>query len=174
MYIRSACCRLSRHGKLIYTAVVISLLLLLLFAYVAVAPYVRELLVVRKPPPGAEETFPDETRRRQHVVPGDSPTVATNSRCTFYDCFDIYRCSHRSDGDFKVYVYPTAKHVDPNGIPIGGKTSKEYRSVLNAIAESRYYTRNPDEACVFVPSIDTLNQNRFRVKETSQALALLP
>jgi len=67
-----------------------------------------------------------------------------------------------------------ARHVDEDFIPIGGKTSKEYHTILSAIVESQYYTTNPEEACVFVSSIDTLNQNRFRVKETSQALALLP
>lgn len=67
-----------------------------------------------------------------------------------------------------------AKYVDPGGIPIGNKMSQEYYSILSAIINSQYHTQNPEEACVFVPSIDTLNQNRFRVKETSQALALLP
>jgi len=67
-----------------------------------------------------------------------------------------------------------AKHIDLDGIPIGRKMSKEYHSILKAIIDSQYYTKYPEEACVFVPSIDTLNQNRFRVKETSQALALLP
>lgn len=67
-----------------------------------------------------------------------------------------------------------AKYIDPDGILIGGTISKEYHSILNTIIHSQYHTQNPEKACVFVPSIDTLNQNRFRVKETSQALALLP
>lgn len=166
MFIRLTCCRLSRHRKLIYTSVIISLLLL--FVYVAVEPLVLKL--VQKPPASKAQ----EEIHHQYVIPRDSPTIATDSRCTFYDCFNIFRCSHRFNGDFKVYVYPTTKHVDQDGIPIGGKMSKEYRSILNAIVKSQYYTQNPEEACVFVPSIDTLNQNRFRVKETSQALALLP
>jgi len=107
-------------------------------------------------------------------VPADSPTVSTDFNCSFFDCFNIYRCGLEHNDNFKVYVYPMAKHVDPEGTPIGRKMSKEYRSMLSAIIGSKYYTRNPEEACVFVPSIDTLNQNRFRVKETSQALALLP
>jgi len=128
-------------------------------------PYIHALL--QKPSSKTHEV-------RQYIIRDGSPITATDPRCTFYDCFNIYRCSHKFNGDFKVYIYPMAKHIDQDGIPIGGKTSKEYRSILNTITRSRYYTQNPDEACVFVPSIDTLNQNRFRVKETSQALTLLP
>lgn len=97
-----------------------------------------------------------------------------DTNCTFYNCFNIYRCGHKFKGGFKVYVYPMARYIDPDGIPIGGKISKEYHTIISTIIESHYYTANPEEACVFVSSIDTLNQNRFRVKETSQALALLP
>lgn len=163
MFIRSACCRLLRHRKLIYISVFISFLLS--FVYVIVVPHILKLL--QKSPTKTHEL-------PQYVIPAESSVTPTNSRCTFYDCFNIYRCGHKFNGDFKVYVYPMAKHVDPDGIPIGSKMSKEYYSILSAIINSQYYTQNPEEACVFVPSIDTLNQNRFRVKETSQALALLP
>ncbi|XP_025198529.1 exostosin-2 [Melanaphis sacchari] len=162
MFIRLACCRLLRHQKLIYISIFISFLLS--FVYVVVLPHAIKLL--QKPSKIQEVS--------QYVIPKDSPTVPTNSRCTFYDCFNIYRCGHKFNGDFKVYVYPMARHVDQDFIPIGGKMSKEYHTILNTIVESQYYTKNPEEACVFVPPIDTLNQNRFRVKETSQALALLP
>lgn len=128
-------------------------------------PHLLKLL--QKPPSKTHNVL-------QFIVPGDSPIIPTDSHCTFYDCFNIYRCGHKFNGDFKIYVYPTTRHIDADGIPIGGKMSKEYHSILSAIVESQYYTQNPDEACVFVASIDTLNQNRFRVKETSQALAMLP
>lgn len=163
MYIRLACCRLLRHRKLIYISIFISFLLS--FIYVVIVPQVFKVL--QKPPVKAHKIH-------QYVVPRDSPIVSTYSQCTFYDCFNIYRCNHKFNGDFKVYVYPMARHIDSDGIVIGAKMSKEYQSMLNEIINSHYYTQNPEEACVFVPSIDTLNQNRFRVKETSQALALLP
>lgn len=163
MFIRLACCRLLRHRKLIYISIFISFLLS--FVYVVIVPHILKL--IQKPPVKTHEIH-------QYVVPGDSPIVSTCSQCTFYDCFNIYRCNHKFNGGFKVYVYPMARHIDQDGISIGAKMSKEYRSMLNSIIDSHYYTQNPEEACVFVPSIDTLNQNRFRVKETSQALALLP
>lgn len=164
MFIRLTCCRLSRHRTLIFSTVFVSLLLL--FVHAVVAPVVLEFL--QRPFARTSEHV------RQHVVASDNPIDATDSQCTFFNCFNIYRCDHRFNGGFKVYVYPMVKYVDPDGIPIGGKVSKEYHSMLSAIVDSEYYTGNPEEACVFVPSIDTLNQNRFRVKETSQALALLP
>lgn len=74
----------------------------------------------------------------------------------------------------QVYVYPIQKFVDEQGIPIGGMMSKEMYSILEAIVESHYYTPDPTQACILVPSIDTLNQNRFRPKQTSQALKSLP
>lgn len=73
-----------------------------------------------------------------------------------------------------MYVYPLQKFVDEHGIPIGGMMSQEMYSILEAILESRYYTPDPSQACILVPSIDTLNQNRFRPKQTSQALKSLP
>lgn len=163
MFIRSACYRLLRHRKLIYISIFISFLLS--FVYVFVVPHVHKLF--QKPPSKTHKI-------RQYVIRDSTSITATDSRCTFYDCFNIYRCGHKFNGDFKVYIYPIAKYIDSDGIPIGGKMSKEYRSILNTIIRSRYHTQNPKEACVYVPSIDTLNQNRFRVKETSQALALLP
>lgn len=160
MFIRLACSRLLMHRSIICFSICVSLLLLLL--YIIVGP-----TVIQKPAVKVHKLY-------QYVVPANSPTVPTDFNCSFFDCFNIYRCGLEHNGNFKVYVYPMAKHVDLEGTPIGGKMSKEYHSMLSAIVESKYYTRNPEEACVFVPSIDTLNQNRFRVKETSQALALLP
>ncbi|XP_025420812.1 exostosin-2 isoform X2 [Sipha flava] len=163
MFIRLACCRLLRNRKLIYISIFISLLLS--FVYVVVAPHVFKL--IQKPPSKTQEVH-------QYVIPGDSPIISMDTHCTFYNCFNIYRCGHKFKGGFKVYVYPMARYLDTDGIPIGGKISKEYHTIISTIVESHYYTANPEEACVFVSSIDTLNQNRFRVKETSQALALLP
>lgn len=163
MLIRLTCCRLLRHQKLICTTIFISFLLF--FVYVVIVPYALRFL--QKKPSKTNEVH-------QYVISKDSPIISTDSHCTFYNCFNIYRCGHNSDGNFKVYIYPMAKYIDMDGIPIGAKMSKEYHSILITIMKSQYYTQNSDEACVFVPSIDTLNQNRFRVKETSQALALLP
>jgi glucuronyl/N-acetylglucosaminyl transferase EXT2 len=94
-------------------------------------------------------------------------------QCSYYDCFNVYRCGHTGSDKIQVYIYPLKKYVDERGIPVGSKMSREFYFILQTILESKYYTPNPEEACILVPSIDTLNQNRFRVMETSAALATL-
>ncbi|KAJ1193829.1 hypothetical protein NDU88_003125 [Pleurodeles waltl] len=63
-------------------------------------------------------------------------------------CFDAERCRR----GFKVYVYPQQK---------GEKASESYRQVLAAIEGSRYYTSDPGQACLFVPSLDTLDRDQL-------------
>ena len=109
------------------------------------------------------------------VIPSDAPlSEGRNPHCSYYDCFNVYRCGHRGSNKILVYVYPLKKYVDEKGILVGSQMSKEFYFILKTIADSKYYTPNPEEACILVPSIDTLNQNRFRTMETSIALASLP
>nr|CAG4641480.1 EOG090X01LY [Eurycercus lamellatus] len=60
------------------------------------------------------------------------------------------------------------------GVPVTKKISQEFYSLLQTITNSPYYTLDPTEACLFIPSIDLLNQNRIRPKEVGKALAILP
>ncbi|KAJ9582478.1 hypothetical protein L9F63_003171, partial [Diploptera punctata] len=109
------------------------------------------------------------------VIPSDAPlSEGRNPHCSYYDCFNVYRCGQRGSNKIQVYVYPLRKYVDERGIPVGSQMSREFYFILQTIVESKYYTPNPEEACILVPSIDTLNQNRFRTMETSIALASLP
>lgn len=97
-----------------------------------------------------------------------------NEKCTYFDCFNVYQCNHGGTFNLLVYIYPMKHFVDEKNIPIGSFISKEYYEILTTIQKSVYFTSNPEEACIFVPSIDILNQNRFRVEETSYALSSLP
>ncbi|XP_066901617.1 exostosin-2 [Halyomorpha halys] len=109
------------------------------------------------------------------TLPTDSPiSSGPNPKCSYYDCFNIYKCGHKGSSKILVYVYPLIKYYDSKGNPVTSQMSKEFYQLLKTITESKYYTPNPLEACLFVVSIDTLNQNRFKAKETSQALASLP
>ncbi|XP_011135760.1 exostosin-2 isoform X2 [Harpegnathos saltator] len=98
---------------------------------------------------------------------------ATNSSCTYFGCFNVYRCGSQGN-KLLVYVYPLKIYLDSMGRPITSQMTKEFYQILNTIINSKFYTPNPYEACIFVPSIDTLNQNRLRLQEVSQALGSLP
>lgn len=107
-------------------------------------------------------------------VPNTTISQSSQGNCTYYTCFDVYKCSHTRNGKIKVYVYPTVEYVDEDGVPITKKITKEFYRILKTIINSQYFTSDPNEACVFIPSIDLLNQNRIRPKEVGKALALLP
>lgn len=67
------------------------------------------------------------------------------------------------------------RFVDEVGVPISSTgLSREYNDLLSAISDSEFYTDDVTRACLFVPSIDVLNQNSLRIRETAQALAMLP
>ena len=80
---------------------------------------------------------------------GDAATAATRpNRCTMERCFDTSKCR----GDFLVYVYP-----DTDGLKVSGL----YRKFLRVLRSSQYYTSDPDKACLFVPSWDTLDRDKL-------------
>lgn len=123
-----------------------------------------------------EHVFTDSLINLPEVALRSNSVVANgrNNKCNFYNCFNVYRCGYGGSGQIHVYVYPFRQYVDDKGNNVGGPLSKEYYTLLKTIVASKYYTSRPEEACIFIPSIDTLNQNKFNLKQTSQALAKLP
>lgn len=82
--------------------------------------------------------------------------------CRMETCFDFSKCGN----DPKIYVYPTDGAVSPS-----------YRKVLSVIRESRYATRDPNEACLFVPAVDTLDADPLspeHVPDVGSRLSRLP
>ncbi|XP_047505029.1 exostosin-1 isoform X2 [Pieris napi] len=82
--------------------------------------------------------------------------------CRMESCFNYANCG----SDPKVYVYPT-----------DGPVSATYRKVLSVIRESRYATRDPSEACLFVPAVDTLDADPLsseHVADVASRLSRLP
>ncbi|RZC43062.1 exostosin-2, partial [Asbolus verrucosus] len=110
----------------------------------------------------------------EYKLTGSSAALPRNPECTHWDCFNIYRCGRTGHDRIAVYVYPLKKYVDEKGFAATELMSREYLALLQAVVNSKYYTANPHEACIFIPSIDTLNQERLRPNLTSRALHSLP
>ncbi|XP_076327319.1 exostosin-1a-like [Tachypleus tridentatus] len=72
--------------------------------------------------------------------------ITDTVKCNMARCFDFSRCVD----DFKVYVYPVEDSVSP-----------AYQKILSIIQESRFYTNDPSQACLFVLSIDTLDRDHL-------------
>lgn len=66
-----------------------------------------------------------------------------------------------------------ARYVDEEHVAIR-PMSKEFYEIIDTILNSEYYTSDPDEACILIPPIDTLNENNLRKEEIAKALAMLP
>ncbi|XP_076297502.1 exostosin glycosyltransferase sotv isoform X2 [Lasioglossum baleicum] len=97
----------------------------------------------------------------------------TNLSCTYFGCFNVYRCGSQGN-KLLIYIYPPKVYVDVLERPITSQMTKEFYQILSTIITSKFYTPNPYEACIFIPSIDTLNQNRLKLHEVSKALKALP
>nr|XP_018903394.1 PREDICTED: exostosin-1 [Bemisia tabaci] len=75
-----------------------------------------------------------------------------NQKCRMETCFDYTKCQT----DFKVYVYPTAESSFGEMVL---SPSPSYQKLIDVIVESRYFTANPGEACLFILAIDTLDRD---------------
>uniref|UniRef100_A0A0R3RPY1 Exostosin-2 n=1 Tax=Elaeophora elaphi TaxID=1147741 RepID=A0A0R3RPY1_9BILA len=88
------------------------------------------------------------------------------SECTMSRCFDLSRCL--THDEFRVYVYP---------LDNGSSMSIVYSNILKVIRESIYYTDDPQKACLFVLSIDTVDRDRRSenyVKYVNELIGNLP
>ena len=99
-----------------------------------------------------------------------------NSNCSYWDCLNVYRCGQRDLDKITIYMYPIQEFVDEDGKKAtqeGATLSKEFYTILKTIVKSPYYTANPNEACIFIPSLDTLNQIRIDTNLVGKSLASL-
>lgn len=112
----------------------------------------------------------------QTVVIRSNATMSAerNIRCNYYNCFNAYNCGKNGNQVLQVYVYPIKQYVNENSQLIVGKLSREFYSILKTVMESRYYTPNSEDACVYMPSLDTLSQENFEPNQMSQVLNSLP
>ncbi|KAK0166479.1 hypothetical protein PV328_004899 [Microctonus aethiopoides] len=113
----------------------------------------------------------DDVSSSPIIVLNDELPIAdkTNSSCSHFGCFNIYRCGMKGNR-LLVYVYPPNEFLDSSKKSITSGMSREFLQILQAIITSKFYTADPREACIFIPAIDTLNQNRIKTIGVSQAL----
>lgn len=113
----------------------------------------------------SEEIFTNNSIRPSYInsedlievqtLPRQTRTTGVNyNECRMETCFDFTRCR----GEFKVYVYPQEVSPEDSMTPL---PSPSYQKLLNVLEESRYYTSDPSQACLFVLSLDTLDRDRL-------------
>ena len=96
----------------------------------------------------SDDSGGDDAAQQRRTSSSSLPNF--EQKCTMQTCFNLSRC--QDNRPFKVYVYPLDEHVPP---------SESYSKILNSLTESNYYTSNPDEACLFVLSLDTLDRDQI-------------
>lgn len=103
---------------------------------------------------GATEGF--YAFNNEQVRPGDG-------ECTMETCFNASMCKEQQ---FRVYVYAVTEPI-----------SQIYNNVLSALRRSPYFTENPDEACLFVLGLDTMERDSLSniyVKNLNEKMHLDP
>ncbi|KAF7629234.1 hypothetical protein Mgra_00009256 [Meloidogyne graminicola] len=88
-----------------------------------------------------------------------------SDQCSFANCFNFTKCF---DGNFRVYVYPDLQN---------STQSKLYSNILKVLRESVYFTDDPDAACLFILSVDTIDRDRISehyVRDLNSLIESLP
>ncbi|VDP44224.1 unnamed protein product [Schistosoma margrebowiei] len=112
--------------------------------------YVRNS--IKKVSVHAENVLPEDQwleflYKKTHVK--FSHGISIKEACRMDNCFDYTLCQ----SEFKVYVYPLS--------PKQANLSLTYQKILTALHNSKLLTSDPYEACIFIPSLDTLDRDRL-------------
>lgn len=110
-----------------------------------------------------------ETVNMQNLVTKPTPQ---DSKCAYHTCVNVFHCGYNDMTRISVYVYPLVQYSDENGYLLSPVLSREFYEILEAISQSPYHTDNPEMACLYVPTLDTLNQNNVRTKELGKLYTL--
>ena len=82
-------------------------------------------------------------------------------KCRMETCFDYSKCSLER---FKIFIY-----AQPSLI-----VSSNYRKIINILSNSEYTTANPQKACLFISSIDTLDRDKLSVNYVKNLKKIIP
>lgn len=105
-----------------------------------------------------------------HLEPLNWTEVNNASRadCRFHTCFDISRCVFSMEDVVGVYIggwYELHGPETPNAV--SRMVSLEYAELVEAVKGSHYHVSDPSHACIFLPPLDTLSQDRDKVAATT-------
>ena len=150
MFFRNRCLFL-----VLVDSLILAVLLLLFNCYFAGDPYVtrrKESYV-----DGSLFVVNDDRTKAAPPIAAVVDDTVDHLQCTMGTCFDFSRC--QGPHGFKVYVYPDEDEV-----------SELFDEILYAIKSSPYVTSDPNQACLFIPSFDTLDRD----KHSSDFVKTLP
>lgn len=121
-----------------------------------------------------ERTFDNNNVVYSNNVNNNNNNLNLNKyrNCRMETCFDFTKCYE----NFLVYIYPQEYGMQ-NSLGATPPISQNYQKILSAIQESRYYTQDPEKACLFVLGIDTLDRDSLSedyVRNVPSRLQRLP
>ncbi|KAK0045554.1 exostosin-2 [Biomphalaria pfeifferi] len=104
-----------------------------------------------------------------------TPANPRDSNCTFHNftCLEVYHCGYDDKSVISVYIYPIQQYYDEHGVDITPPMTREFQEILRTISQSLFYSKDPERACLFIPSVDLLNHNWIRPAQVSKILASL-
>ena len=94
--------------------------------------------------------------------------------CDLYSCFDVSKCIHSSDNHVTVHLYggdvSQTVFAGDDDVP----PSREHSDMIDAVLTSSYSIEGPYKACLFIPPLDLLNQQKLTPSLAQEYLQLLP
>lgn len=145
-----------KRFSLIFACLILAIYFYLFFAIRKRDVRPGKLLVVNDELPSYFHSWEEEILDEPEIGPAaglnQEKSSFFNKKCRMETCFDFARCRN----SFKVYVYPEMDVEENEAL---SSKSVLYQKILDVISESRYYTSDPTEACLYIIAIDTLDRD---------------
>ena len=84
--------------------------------------------------------------------------MKTKRDCRTHSCVNLFKCHVDSNWQIKVYVYPEVSYITEDGQKIFPDATKEFKTIIEAVKQSRFWTNDSQKACIFIPQVDILSE----------------